>query len=145
MNKIKVTSWDDVPKNFTGVAEFPNGNKHWFKEGRLHRLEGPAIEYSDGSKEWWFEGQIHRTDGPAIEYRDGTNLWYIEDCCYFPNDPKDLIENSIYLGKEKGNYNLYWLKFLTDKGIKEFPIVPGMESYKHFACLFDKVFGAPIT
>ena len=31
-----------------------NGNKVWNNSnGKLHRVDGPAIEYADGTKEWW--------------------------------------------------------------------------------------------
>ena len=53
------------------------GNKLWFKEGGLHRLDGPAIEWNDGDKEWYKEGKRHRLDGPAIEYSNGGKYWYI--------------------------------------------------------------------
>ena len=45
------------------------GNKYWYFNGQLHRVDGPAIENSNGYKEWWLNG--HRIDGPAIEYSNG--------------------------------------------------------------------------
>jgi hypothetical protein len=47
------------------------------KEGKLHCLDGPAVEYSDGSKEWWINGKLHRLNGPAAVWLDGHNEWYI--------------------------------------------------------------------
>ena len=41
--------------------------KQWFKDGALHREDGPAIEREDGHKEWFINGKRHRVDGPAIE------------------------------------------------------------------------------
>ena len=32
------------------------GTKRWYLNGKLHRLDGPAIEYSGGDKEWWLNG-----------------------------------------------------------------------------------------
>jgi hypothetical protein len=74
----------------------PSGCQEWYKEGKLHRLEGPAIERVLGcqlwwvegllhrldgrsgiQKEWWIEGQRHRIDGPAIE-SDDCNEWWIK-------------------------------------------------------------------
>jgi hypothetical protein len=43
------------------------GNTRWFQNGKLHRLDGPAIEYSNGVKIWCQNGKCHRLDGPAIE------------------------------------------------------------------------------
>ena len=32
------------------------GDKFWYQDGLLHRLDGPAIEWADG-KEWFIEGE----------------------------------------------------------------------------------------
>jgi hypothetical protein len=144
MKTFKVTKANrNIPKNFTGVAEYPNGTKHWYKEGKLHREDGPAVEWIIGYKEWWVEGLRHRTDGPAIEYPNGEKSWYIENIWYSIPKLQFLIRTSIYLGKKQnGNYNLDWLRFLTEEGLREYPIVPGMESYGPFIHLFGQVFGA---
>ncbi len=55
-----------------------NGIKEWWKNGKRHRLDGPAIEWVDGTKEWWIDGQRHRLDGPALIYPDGDKLWWYE-------------------------------------------------------------------
>jgi hypothetical protein len=142
MKTIKVISWDDITDNFTGIAEYPNGTKHWLKKGNFHRKDGPAIEHTNGKKEWWNEGNLHRINGPAIEYSDGSKSWWVDNVWYTVAELKDLIEDSIYLGKEKGKYDLDWLRFLTEKGIKGFPIVAEMEQDNCFIPLFNKVFGA---
>jgi hypothetical protein len=49
----------------------------WYRNGQLHREDGPAIEWVDGSKEWWLNGKLHREDGPAIEYADGSKVWWL--------------------------------------------------------------------
>jgi hypothetical protein len=61
------------------AIEWPNGDKEWWLNGKLHREDGPAIEDSDGHKEWYLDGKLHREDGPAIEYSDGDKLWYLDD------------------------------------------------------------------
>ena len=48
------------------AVEYSNGDKQWYLFGSRHRIDGPAVEYSDGSKEWWVDGLRHREDGPAI-------------------------------------------------------------------------------
>lgn len=35
----------------------PNGSKYWYQEGKLHRLNGPAVEYANGDKYWYIEGK----------------------------------------------------------------------------------------
>jgi hypothetical protein len=53
------------------------GNQFWRnKDGRLHRLDGPAIHYNEGLKMWYKNGRKHRLDGPAAEWPDGTKHWY---------------------------------------------------------------------
>ena len=55
-----------------------NGDKYWYQNNELHRLDGPAVEWSTGDKEWHQNGKCHRLDGPAIEYVNGDKAWYIE-------------------------------------------------------------------
>ena len=62
-------------KKQTGCFNF-NGDKCWYKEGELHREDGPAIEYFNGSKCWYKDGKYHRLDGPAIEHVNGDKCWY---------------------------------------------------------------------
>jgi len=39
------------------VKVYPNGNKSWYLNGKLHREDGPAIEYADGNKFWFLNGE----------------------------------------------------------------------------------------
>ena len=64
------------------VYEWGNGAKFWYQMGKLHRLDGPAVEYADGTKHWCQMGKLHRLDGPAIEWSDGTKEWFIEGTYY---------------------------------------------------------------
>lgn len=64
-----------VPRTYTGVVvrkSYSNGfiSREHYLHGRLHRLDGPAIQYGHSLEEWYFEGKLHRTDGPAIYYRE---------------------------------------------------------------------------
>jgi hypothetical protein len=45
--------------------------------GKIHRIEGPAIEYNNGDTEWFLNGMRHRLDGPAIDYVNGFMEWYL--------------------------------------------------------------------
>jgi len=58
----------------------------WFKEGLLHRLDGPACEYIDGSQHWYKEGLPHRTDGPSNVDEFGES-WQIEGKLHRFNAP----------------------------------------------------------
>ncbi len=63
------------------IDEF--GNKWWKnKDGKIHRLDGPAIEFTDGYKEWWFKGRIHREDGPAVIFPTGEKNWWLNRINY---------------------------------------------------------------
>jgi hypothetical protein len=53
-----------------------NGTKYWYRDGLLHREDGPAIECPSGTKFWYRNGDLHREDGPAVERADGTKFWY---------------------------------------------------------------------
>ena len=33
-----------------------NGDKDWYLDDNLHRIDGPAIEDADGSKHWYLDG-----------------------------------------------------------------------------------------
>ena len=60
------------------VKVYESGSKHWYMYGKLHRLDGPAVEWSDGSKEYWVDGKRHRLDSPAIEWKDGSKLYWVD-------------------------------------------------------------------
>jgi len=73
-DKDELHSFNDNP-----AVDFNNGDKWWYKEGKLHRLDGPAIEFSDGEKWWYKDGKLHRLDGPAIEWLNGLRCWCYEN------------------------------------------------------------------
>jgi hypothetical protein len=55
-----------------------NGDRFWFQNDLLHRLDGPAFESANGDRQWWQNGKLHRLDGPAIEFASGDREWWIE-------------------------------------------------------------------
>jgi hypothetical protein len=57
------------------------GNEEWLLNGKLHRVDGPAMEWADGTKRWYQYGKRHRVDGPAVEVH-GTKLWYLDSRLY---------------------------------------------------------------
>ena len=56
---------------------FINGDKYWRHSGRWHIKDGHAVEYANGDKLYYLNGKRHRTDGPAIEYADGSKEYYL--------------------------------------------------------------------
>jgi len=99
MKTIKVFYFAEIPENFTGIAEFPNGDKYWHKEGRYHREDGPAVEFSDKSK-----------------------LWYLEGKSYYDIN----LKNFVVLDYDKGKYGIMWYKLLDKNDIFEYPDIPGL-------------------
>lgn len=69
---------EKIPDDFTGIITSPDGTKRWYKNGKLHREDGPAIEWARGSKHWYIEGLKHRTDGPAVKWPNGGLEWWVD-------------------------------------------------------------------
>ncbi len=72
------------------AIEWFNGNKSWYKNGKLHRLNGPAVDNWSGNKAWYRDGLLHREDGPAFEGFDGKKEWWVNGKRV--NSPNDLIK-----------------------------------------------------
>ena len=55
ITKTELLSWKYIAKfpKFTGILIDRHGDKFWYKKGKCHRDEGPAVESADGDK-WWF-------------------------------------------------------------------------------------------
>ena len=71
---------DDKRHREDGPAiEWVDGDKYWYRDGKLHREDGPAVECADGYKSWYRDGELHREDGPAIEWASGYKEWYLDD------------------------------------------------------------------
>ena len=62
-----------------------HGTKRWFKDGLMHRDDGPAAIHLGGTEFWYKEGKWHRDYGPAVIKADGSNLWYKDDLPYQPS------------------------------------------------------------
>ena len=61
------------------------GNQwEWYRNGKLHREDGPAVVCVGGSSKWWYRhGKLHREDGPAIEHDDdGLYHWFLNGNIY---------------------------------------------------------------
>ena len=58
---------------------YPNGDKFWWLNDKLHREDGPAYESANGDKFWYLNDKLHREDGPAIEWANGDKEWYLND------------------------------------------------------------------
>ena len=52
-----------------------DGARFWYRDGKCHREDGPAVIYSNGDKAWYYDGLRHREDGPAV-IETGIKEWY---------------------------------------------------------------------
>ena len=59
------------------VVKHKDGSKYWYRNGHLHRNNGPAVELASGSKFWYVHGLLHRESGPAVEFASGNKEWWI--------------------------------------------------------------------
>jgi hypothetical protein len=62
----------------------------WLIDDDYHRVDGPAIECANGTKLWFLNGKQHRVDGPAIELSDGTKSWYLNDQLVYSKNMNNL-------------------------------------------------------
>lgn len=64
----------DVNINHNETKRFHNS------KNQLHRLNGPAIEYLDGSYDWYRNGKPHRIGGPAFsDPMNNDYMWFVND------------------------------------------------------------------
>lgn len=78
-----------IPKDFTGCCKFIidlyKGATYNYKDGLLHSdNDEPAILHKNGNKFWYKNGKIHRENGYAIEYVSGQKH-YVYDGHHCPN------------------------------------------------------------
>lgn len=76
-----------------GMEIQTDGSHRWFKDGKLHRENGPAIVYEDGTHEWWFHGKRHRENGPASTHTNGEQEWWIHDQLHREDGPALIWSN----------------------------------------------------
>lgn len=81
------------------------GERRWTLSGRLHRIDGPALEV-DGDSYWFQYGRLHRVDGPAIEWKSGATAWYRNGRCHRADGPAHVREDGT---KE------WWLNGVLDR------------------------------
>jgi hypothetical protein len=91
-----------------GLVIDSDGIKHWYKDGKYHREDGPAIEDRNGN-EWWLKnGSYHRIGGPAVEYHTGRKEYWLYGKRYKESDYNKWMSNLPLL---------YWKRFKGGKWI----------------------------
>jgi hypothetical protein len=82
-DEMETNRWGDKRYTLNGklhridgpAVEVTVGDKYWYQDGKRHRTDGPAVE-ENGDKYWYQHGEFHRTDGPAVETANGVKVWY---------------------------------------------------------------------
>ena len=56
-----------------------HGSICWYKNGLLHREDGPAISWEDNHYAAWYQhGVFHRENAPAVIDEDGHEEWWVK-------------------------------------------------------------------
>ena len=98
-------------QEFTDMFKDEIQNRVWLnKDGKRHRVDGPACEYPSGDKYWHFNGKLHRVDGPAVEYAYGDKHWYLNGINYTEEEYNTKKINGFSYTEEE--YNTAIMKFL---------------------------------
>lgn len=62
---------------------YPEGDKFWYKNGSIHREDGPAV-ITEFYIKYLVNGQLSRLDGPAIKNTENNSraleIWSIHGC-----------------------------------------------------------------
>jgi hypothetical protein len=98
------------------TKEFLNGQmvERWYKDGLLHREDGPAYLSDDGTKKWYVHGKLHRTNGPSIISVENDHLMqqiFITEEYYLDGERHN--ENGpalIRVFNNVGKYEEWWFK-----------------------------------
>jgi hypothetical protein len=65
-----------------GLITDSYGDRYWYLNDKVHRVDGPAVEYANGDRFWCLNDKVHRVDGPAIEFATGAKEWCLNDTRY---------------------------------------------------------------
>jgi len=81
---------EEIPKDFSGYCYIESTQEHqWRLNGKLHRLDGPAVIYDSGTEVWYKHGMFHRLDGPACKLKNGDDF----RCEYWINGVNYSVES----------------------------------------------------
>ena len=78
-------NYHNVPEDFSGVCKVIDGYSNaicYYKNGKIHREDGPAIIKEYGEKRWFLNGLSHRESGAAIIYKNANIYWLYKDKIY---------------------------------------------------------------
>ena len=105
-------------------SKAPKETKRYYKDNKLHREDGPAVEYPNGYKEYYINDKLHREDGPAVECANGDKFYYIDNKLHREDGPAVERANGdkfYYIGGTKYTREEYLkLPIIIDTMIKKF-------------------------
>jgi hypothetical protein len=76
LGRFSLNFQPQIQKIFLERTVGKHGTVLYELNGKLHRLEGPAVEWPDGYKAWFKFGFRHRLEGPAVEWPSGAREWF---------------------------------------------------------------------
>jgi len=85
MTKSKAAIDSVLSESQSHLIVAQNGDMRWFDdENRLHREDGPAFIWKAGhgivayGHAWCKRGKLHRMDGPAVEIEGKQSEWWVD-------------------------------------------------------------------
>ena len=80
-----------------GMVIDDDGDTSYWVDGKLHRVDGAAIEHLNGDRSYWVNGVLHRTDGPAVEDIDGAVRYCIHGNQLTEEEFKEVTQSDEHL------------------------------------------------
>jgi hypothetical protein len=95
-----------------------SGTQSWYRNGKRHRDDGPAVIYANGDQIWYREGKLNHEDGPAVIEANGTRYWYRDDKLHREDGPAVIMSNGIqYWYVNDNNITSQAKKWFEETGI----------------------------
>jgi hypothetical protein len=90
---------------FDGRSCLPDGTEAWYRNGKLHREDGPAYTSRCGHQEWWLDGRLHREDGPAVVLSCGGEEWWFNNRPHREGGPAIIHPNGVFEWYRHGKHH----------------------------------------
>ena len=90
-----------IESEYDDLDKYNNyGDIYYYKKGTriYHNPYGPAYINKQGYKEYFIDGKIHRLDGPALIFNNYDQQYWINDECLTKQEFE--IKRLKFLGKE---------------------------------------------
>jgi hypothetical protein len=95
------------------AIEYAGGRKHWYENGEKHRLDGPAVICPDGENHWYKHGKRHRLDGPATTYPSGDKYWYVDGLIHREDGPAIIYVDGENQSDGENQWWIYNVRYKT--------------------------------